>query len=499
MRDGWCRVVLGEVAHVDIEREQVNPQRAYRVVGVLNAGQGLFDRGLLGGEATNYPALHRLRAGQVVMRKLTAWEGPVAVVPPAFDGFYVSTEFPTFSLDTDQILPEFMQLECQRPSFWHALKDRSTGTVQRRKRVNPTAFLTVPILLPPLPDQRRIVDLVTAIDQCAVAVEQQQAAISNAACSFRETGLAELASEVSTVGDVLLRIEAGRSPAAIDRLPLPGERAVLKVSAIRFGEFDPGEAKTVDARISLPDASRVRAGDVLMTRANTRRLVGAVCRVVDSPDGYFLCDKTLRLVPDERRIVADFLVEVLQSAQAREQIELAATGTSASMKNISQGSIRSLRIPLPPIDEQIKLATIMDELRAVGGSRGRRPSTVRCSCGDPRLASIWCAPDSRLIRPTAGSGGMSPEGGGFSESSTIQAAIVQRLARSELGWKHVPGRLLDRTTDMVLVESEVVEALRRLNPAIDKAPERVDEVLPLLRAACCRPCRMGSWWPTSGW
>jgi len=79
---------------------------------------------------------------------------------------------------------------------------------------------------------------------------------------------------------------------------------------------------------------------------------------------------------------------------------------------------------------------------------------------------------------------MTPDGGGFSESSTIQAAIIQRLARPDLGWRHIPGRLLDRTSDMVLVESEVVEALRRLNPAIEKAPERVDEVLPLLRAVC---------------
>src|SRR6266536_148514 len=74
--------------------------------------------------------------------------------------------------------------------------------------------------------------------------------------------------------------------------------------------------------------------------------------------------------------------------------------------------------------------------------------------------------------------------GGFSESSTVQAAIIRRLGRPDLGWRHVPGRQLDRSTDMVLIESEVVEALRRLNPVIDKAPVRVDEVLPLLRAVC---------------
>lgn len=72
--------------------------------------------------------------------------------------------------------------------------------------------------------------------------------------------------------------------------------------------------------------------------------------------------------------------------------------------------------------------------------------------------------------------------GGFSESSTVQAAIVDRLAQPDLGWSHIPGRELPRAIDGVLLEGHLVEALERLNPLIAEAPERVDEVLPVLRA-----------------
>src|SRR6266536_5188482 len=180
MRDGWRSVAFGDVARVDIERERVSPEKEYPTAGVLNAGQGMFDRGILPGRVTNYSFLHRLRAGQVVMRKLTAWEGPVTVVPSEFDRFCVSTEFPTFTLNQEYILPEFMRLICQRPSFWLALKERSTGTVQRRKRVSPSALLTVPILLPPLDQQRRIVDLITAVDAVREAALQVHALASTA-------------------------------------------------------------------------------------------------------------------------------------------------------------------------------------------------------------------------------------------------------------------------------------------------------------------------------
>ena len=71
----------------------------------------------------------------------------------------------------------------------------------------------------------------------------------------------------------------------------------------------------------------------------------------------------------------------------------------------------------------------------------------------------------------------------FNEVSTVQAAIVDRLIKPDLGWTIVPGNQLDRHDRLVLIESEVKAALRRLNPAIARQPSRVDEVLPKLRAA----------------
>lgn len=76
---------------------------------------------------------------------------------------------------------------------------------------------------------------------------------------------------------------------------------------------------------------------------------------------------------------------------------------------------------------------------------------------------------------------MSPER--FTEASTVQAAIVERLTRPDLGWQHVRGKDLDRTVDGVLVQGELIDALIRLNPAIASKPDRVEEVLPTIRLA----------------
>jgi type I restriction enzyme R subunit len=70
----------------------------------------------------------------------------------------------------------------------------------------------------------------------------------------------------------------------------------------------------------------------------------------------------------------------------------------------------------------------------------------------------------------------------FDERGTVQAAIVDRLTKPDLGWREVPSPQLDRMIDSVFVERELSAALVRLNPEIAANPERIDEVLPKLRA-----------------
>ena len=66
--------------------------------------------------------------------------------------------------------------------------------------------------------------------------------------------------------------------------------------------------------------------------------------------------------------------------------------------------------------------------------------------------------------------------------STVQDALVARLTQPDLGWTFVDPDELPRELEDVILESEVVAALKRLNPEIASHPERVDEVIPQIRA-----------------
>lgn len=69
----------------------------------------------------------------------------------------------------------------------------------------------------------------------------------------------------------------------------------------------------------------------------------------------------------------------------------------------------------------------------------------------------------------------------FNESNTVEALIRDLL--KAVGWTFVDRDTLDRQQQDVLVESDLRDALVRLNPAIAERPERADEVLYRLRAA----------------
>jgi type I restriction enzyme R subunit len=70
----------------------------------------------------------------------------------------------------------------------------------------------------------------------------------------------------------------------------------------------------------------------------------------------------------------------------------------------------------------------------------------------------------------------------FTETSTTQAAVVDRLSQPDLGWEFVEGDKLERDYTDVLLEDQVVEALQRLNPMLAERPELIEEVMPKLRA-----------------
>ncbi|WP_175730660.1 restriction endonuclease subunit S [Burkholderia ambifaria] len=218
-----------------------------------------------------------------------------------------------------------------------------------------------------LDDETQKIDSLLAEQEklLALLAEKRQATISHAVtrglnpdAPMKDSGLAWL-SEVPAHWDVLrikrviTSIEQGWSPQC-ENFPVEGvqEWGVMKVGCVNGGVFDASENKKLPSELAPIPAYSLRKGDLLISRANTRELVGSSAVVPDDFENLLLCDKLYRIRTNLEVCMPDFLAAFLSIPAARAQIELEATGASSSMLNIAQSVILELSVPFPSAAEQ---------------------------------------------------------------------------------------------------------------------------------------------------
>ncbi|MFI8302986.1 restriction endonuclease subunit S [Streptomyces sp. NPDC085927] len=164
-----AKALLADNKFIDVE-----PDSTYLITGIYSFGRGLIKRPAIQGSDTAYTRFAQIQAGQIVMSKLNAWEGALAVVSDDFADTYVSPEYPVFSLIEDAVDSEYMEHLLAWPELWAKLTPR--GSMVRRKRTTPATLLATEVPLPSLSEQRRIAKQLTlarrVADGGAAQVEQ---------------------------------------------------------------------------------------------------------------------------------------------------------------------------------------------------------------------------------------------------------------------------------------------------------------------------------------
>jgi type I restriction enzyme S subunit len=136
--------------------EPPTPGKIYRQVGVQLWGRGAYERQPLNGGDTKYIVLSRVQTDDIIVNKIWARNGSVAVIPPSLTGCYVSGEFPTFEPTKNRLEPRWFHWFSKTPLLWDQCDEKSRGT-SGQNRIRPEKFLEIKIPLPPLDEQRRIV------------------------------------------------------------------------------------------------------------------------------------------------------------------------------------------------------------------------------------------------------------------------------------------------------------------------------------------------------
>jgi type I restriction enzyme, S subunit len=299
----------------------------------------------------------RAHAGDIAYNMMRMWQGAVGVVPE--DGlispaYVVARPYPG-------VCAEYFAYLFRTPDYMQVVENASRGIVSDRNRLYWDSFKQIASPFPPPDEQRAIVRFldhadrrirryVRAKQRLIKLLEEQKRAILHDALTRDLAGGQHI-----LLGRCLDPIEQGWSPVAAEGDLSDEQWAVLTLSAIRRGRFNGGALKPIRTSATVPPELAVEAGDLLLTRSNTRSLVGDACVVDRIRPRTIFSDLIYRLRTDPTKLHPRFLMYQLLSPRGREQIERDARGSSGTMPKIAQAHIRSWKITIAPIDEQARL------------------------------------------------------------------------------------------------------------------------------------------------
>lgn len=262
----------------------------------------------------------------------------------------------------------YIDLVCNKATIAHFTKEK---------------LLATPLAVPSLEEQQAIADFLDTktaeidglVADCEREVELLQeyrkAAISEAVTKGLDPNAPMKDSGVEWIGEIPegwaatslqrigVTIEQGWSPSPA-RDWVDGCWGVLSLSAIKNGHFLPNEVKPVSIEEKIPLGLKLQNGDLLVTRSNTRELVGDACLVNHVDDRTVFSDLIYRLTLSASTIDSKFALYALLSVSTRVQFAANAKGSSGTMPKINHRIIKQLRICLPPLIDQRAIVAYLD-------------------------------------------------------------------------------------------------------------------------------------------
>ena len=164
------------------------------------------------------------------------------------------------------------------------------------------------------------------------------------------------------LGDLLVSGPTnGFSPRAVDyETPVRS----LTLSATTSGVFKGEHAKFIADEISSDSDLWLRDGDILVQRGNTLEYVGVPAVYRGEPNCYIYPDLMMKLRVSSE-LDTDYLYFAMSSEPGRNFLRERASGTSGTMPKINQKTLKSLPIPIPPIQEQHRIVAKINRLMSL--------------------------------------------------------------------------------------------------------------------------------------
>jgi len=354
MRDGWDAAPLGKFIKQSKKKVKVQIGVEYPAIGVMMEGRGFVTRPPFVGGKTTYKQLTPIEANQLVLRSITAWEAPIQVTTEKHSGFHVSGVFPVFDIDSSMLNPKFLSLLCRYEPFWESMRERTVGSVLRRKTLSASALMEIPIQIPPLPEQKRIVDLISSVDSYIEALQQQL----ESAKRSRNAVLHEL---LTTGGDDWVETTLGEAAEVIMGRQLSpskklGTRPRPYIRAANIGSWGINLEDIYEMDFTKIEEERFacQVGDTILVEGGNEKSVGCPALITEKESGLCIQNTVIRSRSRNSKVLdPNFQYHLLRFMFWRGDFAQLCAGTT--IMHLGQKRAEIVPIAIPPLGDQLHI------------------------------------------------------------------------------------------------------------------------------------------------
>jgi type I restriction enzyme S subunit len=362
MRDGWAETTLDEVAIVVNGSTPATKEPTYwggDIPWITTTELTACDDGYVTSSFRSITSAAIKSGGARVVRSGATLLGTTATIGTAA----LTLVDTSFNQQISGLLPKSEKVLDEFLFFWVRgnrlqLDDLSAGT--SFKRISTANLKNLRCVLPPLVEQKRIVDVLTSVDAYIDALQQQVCTARNA----RDAVLHELLSAAggdwteTTLGDIS-DTRLGKMLSATTDDGSGALHPYLRNANVRWGEVDFSDLK--EMRFSQRDCETfsLLAGDLLICEGGEPGRTALLKK--DLPGIYF--QKAIHRVRCKQGLEPEFLEYWMRHLTVSGLLDDFLTSTT--IQHLTGEKLRQLPVLLPSMDEQLRIVNAVSSIAEV--------------------------------------------------------------------------------------------------------------------------------------
>lgn len=363
---GWIKAPLGQFLREVRRPIKMEDDETYKLVTVKRARGGVVDRGSFLGRDVLVKSQFKIEAGDFLISKRQIVHGACGLVPNHLAGSIVSNEYAVLN-GNDAIDTTFLNYLAHSVFFQQTCFHSSIGVHVEKMIFKLDRWLKFDFNLPPLPEQRKIADILSTWD---AAIEKTEALLATAKAQKRAlmqsllTGRRRFPKfegqpwKEVRLGDVVDLITKGTTPTSVGfAFTDCGVNFVKAENVNDNGNILPAKAFISDECHEALRRSRFEAGDLLVTIAGAIGRIGIV-REENLPANTNQAVAIVR-TPNHGVIARRMLFYWLQGDYIQSIFRTSVT--TGAQPNISLKQLGNLPLRFPSIQEQNCIVSILDD------------------------------------------------------------------------------------------------------------------------------------------